>query len=800
MSKKVFRAALLGAGATLALSLAYAWAETPAPAEPGASAVAAETPARPARAPSRRGGAEQHWAYQPVQHREAPEVRNTDWVLTPVDAFVLTKLEAEGIQPSEAADRPAFIRRATLDVWGVIPTPEEVDAFVNDASPDAYEKLVDRLLASPQYGVRQARRWLDLARYADSTGFEGDQTRPNNFRYRDYVVEAFNSDKPYDQFIREQIAGDELDSGGQIGLIATGFLAGYPDNRNSRDLVQRKYQIATDMTDTVSSVFLGQTAECARCHDHKFDPLSQKEYFQLQAFFANTVEVPDVPVANPGPVEQTYRAQMAEWQAATADLRAQRDALLAPLMDEIIEYQKQRYLVDAQASLFKPEDQLTAFDRWINHRWRSVNRRIEGDTYEADRYLRETAQLHEEETGQPDTEKLKLLEELRRLEDAIGEFDDLLPSEGSDTITAMTELGGAEAPATHVLFLGNHEEPLEEVQPGFPAAFANGATPEIRPTATSSGRRTALAEWIASRENPLTARVFVNRVWAQYFGTGIVKTVSNFGIAGERPTHPELLDYLAARFVEDGWSVKALHRQILLSNVYRQASDYREDLEQADPENQLLASFPRRRLEAEQIRDSLLAASGLLNGTLGGPSVFPPVPGNLNAGGRWRVSDDPSDFNRRSLYTFTRRSVPYPLLDVFDMASAQQAHAARDVTTTALQAMTLYNSDIVYGWSQALAGRVLREAGDAPDAQIDRLFEILFARTPDEVERGALLAFLDEHAALLRNQTPDPETGEPQLALPTGVEPSEIDDPVRAAALVDLVHTVANSNDFTYRF
>lgn len=733
-----------------------------------------------------------HWAYQPVQRPTVPTVQQKDWPITPIDAFVLAKLEEAGIEPSPDADRATFIRRASLDVLGVIPSPEEVEAFVNDTSPDAYERLVDRLLASPGYGVRQARRWLDLARYADSTGFQGDQTRADMWRYRDYVVDAFNEDKPFDLFIKEQLAGDELAPDDPEALIATGFMAGYPDNRNSRDLLGRKYEITTDIVDTVGQAMLGQTVQCARCHDHKFDPISQKEYFQLQAFFANVIEQKEIP-APVGPVEREYKAAMQRWEEATKDVRARIAALIEPILDESTVYQKQRYLIDSQESLFKPESEWTAVDRWVNARWRNVTA---GSDYEVDRYLRETAEAELAETGEVNREKLALLEEYRKLKEELASYDHLKPVTGSDTITAMTEIGHPDAPPTFVLFGGDRERPLEEVEPDFPAAIAHGAKPEIEPSATSSGRRTALASWIASEENPLTARVFVNRVWAQYFGRGIVETTSNFGTAGTPPTHPELLDYLADAFVSNGWSVKAVHREILLSRVYRQSSDYREEVYAADPSNELLAVFPRRRLEAEQIRDSLLAASGLLNDELGGPSVLPPLPDTLKPGNRWRVSRNAEDHNRRSLYVFTRRSLPYPMLNAFDMASPQEVHSERKVTTSPLQALTLYNDELVFEWSKALAGRVLREAPESESAQFDRLYEILFARRPDDIERDTLRTFLDEQEKLIASQASE---GSAEIHTPTGVE-GPLPNPVRAAAFVDVVHAVANSNEFAYRF
>jgi len=772
------------------IALAAVSADTQAPAPAAAQAGSAAQAA-----PTAQSGSAGHWAFQPVKCPDVPKVRQRAWVRTPIDAFVLARLEEKGLKPSADADRATFIRRATLDVWGLIPSPEEVKAFVDDRSADAYDKLVDRLLASPRYGERQARRWLDLARYADSTGFEGDQTRPNMWRYRDYVIDAFNHDKPFDLFVKEQIAGDELAPTSQSSLIATGFLAGYPDNRNSRDMIERKYQIATDMTDTVGTVFLAQTVGCARCHNHKFDRLSQKEYYQLQSFFANTADVNNIPAAV-GPQELEYQKAQKAYEEATKAVRAQRKAIFDPIRDEVVKYQKERYLTDTRAAIFKPKNEWTPLDRWVNHRWESVTA---GSDYEVDRYLRETGQLELEETGKKNEQKAELLERYRKLTKELNAFNGLRPAKGSDKITALTELGHPDAPPTYVLFVGNHERPMEEVQPGFPAAIANGEQPVIVPTATSSGRRTALANWIASPHNPLTARVFVNRVWAQYFNRGIVETVSNFGKAGAKPTNPELLDYLADTFVTNGWSVKKLHREILLSSVYRQASDDRDDVRAVDPEHKLLASFPRLRLDAEEIRDSLLAASGTLDDTVGGPSVFPPVPKNLNAAyaSLWPVSKDPRDHHRRSIYVFTRRSVAYPLLDAFNMASPQQAHSRREVTTTPLQALTLNNDDQVFQWSQALAGRVIREAGANESARLDRLYQIVLARTPTKQERAALLAFLDSHDKVIADNAAN---GKLSLALPLDVKGASLQNPLREAAFVDLVHTVVNSNDFAYRF
>lgn len=743
------------------------------------------------------------WSYQPVKVQDAPAVGDHKWLRTPIDAYVLAKLESKGLRHSPDADRATFARRVTLDTLGVIPSPEVVKAFVDDRSPDAYEKLVDGLLTSPHHGERLARHWLDLARYADSAGFQNDQTRANAWRYRDYVINAFNADKPYDQFIREQLAGDELPSATQEDQIATGFLTQYPDNANARDLLQRKYQITTDMVDTVGQVFLAQSVGCARCHDHKFDKISQKEYFQLQAFFANTSEVNDIP-ADKGPQEIAFEQARDKYQGATKEIRDEQKAIIDPVRAAAIKYHKERYLQDSQVSLFKPENQWTALDRWVNHRLANVSQPSDyfaylnyvGENKDDPNYTKENGERYER---------------YKRLQEELKKYDSLKPLYGSDKITAVGELGSPDSPPTYRLFGGIQDRPEEEVQPDFPAAIAQGVKPRIVPTASSSGRRTALAEWIASPTNPLTARVFVNRVWSWYFGTGIVATVSDFGRAGQRPTNPELLDYLADSFVRNGWSVRKLEREILLSSVYRQSSENREEVYKVDPENKLLAVYPRRRMDAEEIRDSLLLAAGKLNDKIGGLSVFPPLPKGLGKGENgftglplWTVSKDPDDWTRRSLYVFTRRSIAYPMLANFDMASSQQVHSRRDVTTTPLQALTLYNDEQVFQWSQDLSGRVIRDAGTDPGRQIERLYEILFARKPDSFERSTLQAFLREHQKVIEADAA--RNGKLEIAqpvgglIPTAYRKSDTPGPLRDAAFVDLVHTLVNSNEFAYKF
>ena len=745
------------------------------------------------------------WAYQPLQAGAVPAVKGDAWVRTPVDAFVLAKLEEKGLKPSPDADRASFIRRATLDVSGLIPTPEEVDAFVKDRSPDAYEKLVDRLLASPRYGERQARRWLDLARYADSSGFQNDHTRANLWRYRDWVINAFNSDKPYDDFIKEQLAGDELYPNDKNAQIATGFIANYPDNYNSRDLIGRRYGIVTDVTDAVGSVFLAQTVECSRCHNHKSDRVTAKEYFQLQAFFANISEDNKV-AADIGPQEIAFKEQTAKWEAATKTIRDEQKALLEPFKAPGEKYYKERYLEDSIPYVFAPKEQLDPLGRWVQHRVSYVM----GNGVVAE-YLKDSVTNQSFAAYNPaNADKQKRYEELAK---QLKELASLKPKSGSIYITSMTELG-PDAPKTYLLAGGDHTKPQEEVQPGVPAAFNPwGGKIEVVPTATSSGRRTALANWIADPRNALTARVFVNRVWAQYFGKGIVETVADFGRAGTKPVNPQLLDYLAQDFVKSDWSVKQLHRQILLSSVYRQASDYRPEVQEADPKGELLAVFPRRRLDAEQIRDSLLVASGKLVDKVGGPSVLPPLPQGVDEagrGGEWEASENTEDHNRRSLYVFVKRTLPYPLLESFDMAASQTVHSKREVTTSSLQALNLINDELVFQWSRALANRVIDEVGDSDKARLDRLYAILYARKPDRFERGAALAFLEQQEKLIRGKLAQipatPQDGALTLTKISTTTQSAAQESVdrtklpRFAAFVNLAHTLANANEFVYRY
>jgi hypothetical protein len=754
------------------------------------------------------------WAYQPIKPATVPVVNDKRWARTPIDAFVLARLEAARLKPSPEADRPTLIRRLYLDVHGVIPTPEEVQAFVKDRSPNAYEKLVDRALASPRYGERQGRRWLDLARYADTTGYSDDEQRPGMWRYRDYVIKAFNDDKPFDRFVREQIAGDELWPDKQEAIVATGFLRSYPDAPDHRDLVQKRYQSITDMTDTVGTVLLGQSLECARCHNHKTDRISQKEYFQLQAFFANTIPSDTLPVREKGERERQFEAQFAAWQAATAPVRQKLDAYLAPHREAVLKYGKERFYEDGRAALFKPEAEWNGLDRWLNCRFSQYVVKDNPDygwDYSfyglSNAYFRNAYETAAADTSVDKTRVAELktrYDQYNKLLREYREHNSKRPAPGATIISALTELGKGDAAKQHVYEGGNHERPLEEVQPAFPALITPKYTvPKIVPTGHSSGRRVALAEWLLDPQNPLTTRVFVNRVWASYFDTGLVPTVSDFGRAGQRPSHPELLDHLATHFVEQGWSVKKLTREIVLSSTYRQASAERDEVAAIDPDNRLLAYYPRKRLDSEQVRDSLLAASGLLQERQGGPGVYPPIPeavmkqSTRRVEAFWPVSKDKAEHHTRSVYVYVRRSVPYPMFDSFDGASPQNPHSRREVTTTPQQSLTLFNNELVYDWSKALAGRVIRETSGDENARLDRLFQVLFSRLPQKAEREAARAFLHKHDLSIRSEAAN---GRLTVAVPVGLKALPDTSPTRLAAFVDLTHALANSNEFIYRF
>jgi hypothetical protein len=689
----------------------------------------------------------------------------------PIDAFVLQKLEAKALAPGPDADKVTLIRRASLDLVGLPPTPDEVRAFVADQSPDAFDRLVERLLASPHYGERWGRHWLDLARYAESTGFEDDVTRPNAWRYRDYVISAFNQDKPYDRFVREQIAGDELWPADFQARIATAFNRHYPEEGNNKDLLLARQEMLHDITSVTGAVFLGLTFECARCHNHKFDPILQRDYYSLQAFFANTGHDDRFPLVSGEPLRH-YEEQLAAWERKTQAIWDEMSNLLMPKRTFTPQQLLARYPDYVIQSMKTAPQARTPIQAWMAHLLATKTCGtcpIRPKPYLDPQFHSVASKL----TG----------EEKKRYQELQAELEKLAPLKPREIPrgTGLIDVTG-EAPPTHVLGVGLYTAQQEEVQPAYPLIL--DSRPPVVAKArggTSTGRRTALADWLADPANPLTARVMVNRVWHHHFGTGIVATPGDFGVMGSRPSHPELLDWLTSEFVQNGWSLKHLHRLIMTSGTYRQSSRNNRKAASVDPENRLFWRFQPQRVEAESIRDAALEVSGLLDHTVGGPSVFPPLPAGLGKPvGGWDLSTNPADQHKRSVYIFVRRNDPYPMISVMDFPDTHETCSRRSRTTTAPQALALLNSRLTADWARHFANRVIAQAGDNPARQVEAAYALAYSRKPDSWETDTSLTFLSRQAALISSQR------------------GNSDAPV--AALTDFCLMLLNSNEFVYRF
>jgi hypothetical protein len=689
------------------------------------------------------------WAFQPVAKTPPPPVQQKAWVANEVDSFVLAALEAKGLKPNPRADKVTLLRRVTLDLTGLPPTPEEVQAFLADSSPQAWAKVVDRLLASPHYGERWARHWLDLARYADSEGFKADETRPNIWRYRDYVIQSFNADKPYNRFVKEQIAGDELYPNDPAALVATGFNRHFPDEYNARNLMQRRQELLQDVTDVVGSTFLGMTYGCAKCHDHKFDPILHKDYYRLQAFFANTRIEDNLSLTAPASHKE-WKAKQDIWEEKTKEIRAQMTEVVKPQL---------KFMWDDGFEKFPPEIQdavTTAPEKRTPYQWQMYYKAKPQLVYteeEAAKKLR----------GEP-------AKRYKSLQAELAKFDNIKPAE-LPIAQAMID-GDYAAPKTHVLAVGNYAAPMYEVEPGFLSILDPTPAKIVKPAdVNSSGRRSALANWLADPKNPLSTRVMVNRVWHYHFGKGLVGTPSDFGLMGDRPTHPKLLDYLTANFVENGWSVKQLHRTILLSSTYQQSSANNELAAQTDPDNKLLWRYNRRRLEGETVRDSILSVSGALSTKMYGPGVFPPLPPGVVTRGGWKNNEASSEANRRSVYVFVRRNTRYPMFEAFDMPDTHESCARRNNTVTPYQALELMNNELVFEWAKDLAKRVSNDAGMTAQSQVERAYKLVYSRAPKADEAASALAFLERQDKITGN---------------------------RQTSFVDLCHMMLNSNEFLY--
>jgi hypothetical protein len=715
-----------------------------------------------AQQPVVKDGVDKPWAFYAPVRPALPTVRNRAWIRNPVDGFIAARLEAANLASAPEASRATLIRRLSFDLTGLPPTPEEVAAFLNDPSPRAYEKVVDRLLASPRYGERWALFWLDLVRYAESDGFKADDVRPVAWRYRDYVISAFNNDTPYDRFICEQLAADELYPNDPDALVATAFNRHYPDEYNARNLEQRRQEILNDMTDTTAQVFLGLTIGCARCHDHKFDPITQKDYYRFQAFFAAFLARDKFEVGWPEALG-SHQKQLEEWESRTAELRRRIHAMEAPYREKLVAGNKRKYPQAVQEAFDTPPEERTPLQIQLAD---LIAKQLQVGTKEMAKAMKPAVRKEWEELAKQ-----------------MAAFEDLRPKP-LPMAMVITDVGPV-APATYLLKRGDWKRPGAELAPGFLSALDDrpATIPTPAPGARTTGRRTVLARWLTRPDHALTARVMVNRLWQHHFGRGLVGTPSDFGAQGERPTHPELLDWLAREFVASGWSLKAMHRLMVTSATYRQSAEGNSATVKADPENRLLGRMARRRLEGEALRDAMLAVSGQLNLKMGGPSVFPELPAELGVPrGGWPVSPDVHERNRRSIYVFVKRNLRYPLFGAFDAPDSNETCARRNVSTNAPQALMLLNGKITLDIARAFAGRVLDAAGTEPGAVVEHAYRLALGRPPDAAERRLSADFLARERSIPRLSAAGP--GQP--------------DPAFTAAVTDFCHVLLNLNEFAY--
>ncbi|MBI3417849.1 MAG: PSD1 domain-containing protein [Verrucomicrobia bacterium] len=708
---------------------------------------------------------EKHWAFIPPVRPKVPEVKNKNWPRNPIDHFVLAKLEERGWEPSPAASPRAWLRRVYLDVIGLPPTLAEQEKFLKQPKARDFDQLIDDLLARPAYGERWARHWLDLVRYAESNGYERDATKPQVWRYRDYVIDSFNRDKPYNRFIREQLAGDELPDANAEMLIATGYHRLGPWDDEPADPLQDRADQIDDLIRTTSQVFLGLTLGCARCHDHKFDPLTAKDYYSMAAIF-DGLQRP-----KPGRDDLDLPAGTREELAALDE----RDKNIAALRDEIARVRatnRVEFLKNGQTSL--PSKVIAAFQTEAKQQ----------TDEQKDLIGKNSKQLEDEIAAtMPETVKQKIAECDERIIQLQKQTPDLPRAyflrEPSST-----------PPKTHLLLRGRAANPGPEMQPAVPVVLTSNPLVFLPPDEHTTRRRLSLANWIASPENPLTARVIVNRVWQYHFGEGLVATPSDFGTAGNAPTHPELLDWLADWFTHEGeWSFKKLHRLILSSSTYRMSKAWNPKYGETDPENQLLWRFPYRRLEVEAIRDSMLVVSGQLNPKMRGPSMYPFVPkdaleGHSDPDKIWPAFDE-TESSRRTIYAFVKRSLVVPMLEVLDLCDSTQSAEKRSITSIAPQALTLFNGDFVNRQARHLATRLQREVGDDVGRQIERAYLLALCRPPTLIERKTLRNLVEKETAVRLRETGN------------ALAPTK-KDAARREALVQMCRVILNLNEFVY--
>ena len=738
----------------------------------GAAWPEEQTSAAPA--PAQKGAG--HWAWQPRTEPAPPSVKDNGWVRNPIDRFVLAKLESEGVAPSKEADRLTLLRRVSLDLTGLPPTPEQTQQFLHDRSADAYERAVDRLLRSEHYGEKWAMHWLDQVRYADSDGYEKDDPRPHAWRYRHWVIEALNQDKPFDEFSIEQIAGDLLPHPSEDQLTATGFHRNTLKNREGGvNYEQFRFEENVDRVSAIGTIWMGLTIGCAQCHDHKYDPFTQEDYYRLFAF-VNNLEDELVPAPLPG--------ERGAWLQSHAEYRRRRAELLCEY--GVPELQPDWEIKVKYHGEHPGED--TAWD--VN--WDTLAKMTDG----GDKYIMIPAEQRTEQQADVVTDyflrfytQVSSKDEYKAL--GFGELRGRLAKlERSYPQMSMARAVSERVPPRthHIHVRGGWDRHGVEVSPGVPSVLPQLATPQPN--------RLDLAKWLFSDSHPLTARVTVNRLWQEYFGKGIVSTSNDFGTQGDKPSHPELLDWLAEDLVSHGWSLKHLHRRIVTSATYRQSSAARPEVKERDPDNRWLSRQNRLRLPAETIRDTALAAAGLLNDTVGGKSVYPPIPDGVTSlgysgGFAWPTNAD-RDRYRRGLYIHFQRTVPYPMLMTFDSAERSVTECQRERSNTPLQALNLLNDPVFMEAAQGLATRVLLETPSSEfDDRLDYAYRLCMSREPSQTEAERLEQYYRDQMRLL-DQSPKSVAGWFPL------EPEQFDR-TAAAAWTGVGRVLLNTDEFITR-
>ena len=733
----------------------------------------------------------QHWSFQPIRRSMLPEVKRLDRLRSPIDTFLLTRLEAEGLSFAQDTDKVTLIRRLYFNLHGLPPAPEAIDEFVTDRVPDAYARLVDRLLASPRYGERWARHWLDVVGYADSDGFEKDLVRDWAYKYRDYVIRAFNSDKAWDEFLVEQLGGDELLTPPyedltpeQVDrLIATGFLRMGPDGTGSSNAepTVASNQVIAEVIKVVSTSLLGLSVGCAQCHQHRYDPITHADYYRLRALFEPAYDWKNWRAPSDRLVSQWSSG--ARQQATVVDRELQKIAEKRNAeLDIAVEKVFSRKLAECSTEV---QIQAKAV-RETPAKQRNDNQRQLIEEYPFLTISRGTLQQFEPKIKSDILKKWNNLTEAARKK---------RPAE--DYVMCLNELPGQASP-TMLFARGDFNQPREEIAPGELSVLHTGdfAIPANDPRLPTTGRRLAYARHLTNGLHPLVARVLVNRFWLHHFGQGLVTTPTDFGLQGDRPSHPELLDWLAAEFTNNGWSLQQLHRQIVTSTAYHQASTRRDELNTIDPDNRLLGRMPVRRLEAETIRDSLLALSGRLSRKLYGPSVpvsFDAAGQRIIVAANWydengRLKRESAalgeDEFRRTIYVQVRRSMPLGVLEPFDPPSMNPNCALRTSSTAALQSLLMMNNPFVIWQVKGLAARIQSKAGADPEARFRLAWRLAFGHRPSHDELRAGLKFLNEQATAVRSAPPtDSDTVVPNQDM---------------TALTHLCHALVSSNAFLY--